>query len=54
MTRKLLAHLIVPVSYVLETLSVSDVVDNDDPICVAIVAVGDGSKSLLPSRIPLS
>lgn len=48
-----LAHLIVPVGNVFETLSVSDVVDDDDAVCVAVVAVGDGSKSLLAGSIPL-
>jgi hypothetical protein len=49
----LLAHLIIPMSHVLKTLALRDVVDDDDSVGIAIVAVGDGSKSLLAGRIPL-
>ena len=49
----LLAHLVVPMRNIVKTLSVGDVIDDDDAVGVAIVAVGDGPESLLPSRIPL-
>ena len=39
---------------VIKGLSVSDVIDDDDTISVSIVAICDGSESLLSSRIPLS
>ena len=41
-------------SNVIEALSISDVIDYNDAVGVAIVAVSDGSKSLLSCRIPLS
>ena len=40
--------------YIVEALSVSDVVDDNDAIGIAIVAVGDGPKSLLSGSVPLS
>jgi hypothetical protein len=49
-----LAHFIVPMGDVVEALSVGDVIDNDDTVGVAVVAVGDGAKSLLPGCVPLS
>lgn len=48
-----LAHFVIPVGYVFEALSVGDIIYNDDAVGVTIIAVGDGSKSLLPSCIPL-
>lgn len=40
--------------HIIETLAVSDVVDDYDPVGVAVVAVGDRAKPLLPSSIPLN
>lgn len=54
MIREVLAHLIVPVGYVVEAFSVSDVVNDDDAVGVAVVAVGDCAEPLLSSRVPLS
>ena len=51
--REVLAHLIVPVGYVVEAFSVSDVVNDDDAVGVAVVAVGDCAEPLLSSRVPL-
>ena len=39
---------------VIKTLSVGDVVDDDDAVGVAVVAVGDSSEPLLSGRVPLS
>lgn len=49
----ILAHLIVPMGHIVETLSVCDIIDNDDAIGVAIVAVGDGPEPFLSSSVPL-
>ena len=38
---------------IVKALAVSDVVYNDDSVCVSVVAVGDGPESLLASCIPL-
>lgn len=49
-----LAHFIIPMGHVVEALSISDVVDDDDAVGVAVVAVGDGPESLLSRCVPLS
>lgn len=49
-----LAHFIVPMGDVVEALSVGNVIDNGDTVGVAVVAVGDGAKSLLSGCAPLS
>jgi hypothetical protein len=41
------------VSDVIETLSVSDVIDDDDTVGVAIVTVGDGAETFLTGSVPL-
>ena len=53
MGRGILAHLIVPVGNVVEALSVGDVIDYDNAVGVAVVAVGDGPEPLLSSSVPL-
>ena len=53
MDKDLLAHFIIPMSYVLEALAIGDVIYDDDAIGIAIVAVGDCSKPLLSCCIPL-
>ena len=40
--------------HVVEALPVGDVVDDDDSVGIAVVAVGDGPEPLLPGRVPLS
>ena len=41
-------------SYVIEALSIGDIIDNDDAIGISIVAVGDGSEPLLSGCVPLN
>lgn len=48
-----LAHLIIPVGDVVKAFSVGDVINDDDAVGVAVVAVGDGAEPLLSSRVPL-
>ena len=40
-------------SHIIKTFTVSDVIHNDNTICISIVAIRDSSKPFLPSCIPL-
>mmetsp|Transcript_42941 Transcript_42941/g.77611 ORF Transcript_42941/g.77611 Transcript_42941/m.77611 type:complete len:288 (-) Transcript_42941:108-971(-) len=45
-------HLVQPVVHVRKGLAVADVVDQDDPVCSAVVRTRDGTEAFLPCRIP--
>ena len=40
------------VAYMLESLAVSSVIDNDDAMRAPVVAAGDGAEALLPGSVP--
>ena len=48
-----LAHLLVPHVDIVEGLPVGEVIDNEDAISSAVVTVGDGAETFLPSGVPL-
>mmetsp|Transcript_47310 Transcript_47310/g.93679 ORF Transcript_47310/g.93679 Transcript_47310/m.93679 type:complete len:91 (-) Transcript_47310:88-360(-) len=37
---------------IVEGVAVSDVIDDDDPVCPAVVAASDRAKAFLASRVP--
>ena len=48
-----LVHFSIPVGHVIETLSVSDIINDNNAVGVSIVTVGDGPETLLASSVPL-
>jgi hypothetical protein len=50
---EILVHFVVPVRDLGEAFAVSDVIEDDDAVGIAVVGVGDGAKAILSGCIPL-
>jgi hypothetical protein len=48
-----LIHFIVPMGDVLKAFMISNVINDDNAMCAAIVTVGNGPEALLACSIPL-